>query len=287
MKGVVNMKVKEIRLDTIRLDGGTQIRESMDQKLVEQYREAIIDGQEFPPVDVFDDGDAIWLADGFHRWHATDSAGLVKIKANIREGTQRDAILFAVGANATHGLARSNADKRKAVLTMLTDEHVNADDNGNPWSDNAIAKKCGVSHPFVGSIRASLETVTSDERSYTTKHGTTATMNTKNIGKTLAKVYVTDDGEELDNVTEIKTTQRTLTTKEADPNEDAEDVGIGTRFSTDSTATTPRKSKIAGADLEELRGLLSKLKQLTDVPSMQLSPLAIRRVVDAMATLVL
>ena len=276
------MKVKEIRLDAIRLDGGTQIRESIDQKLVEQYREAIIDGQEFPPVDVFDDGDAIWLADGFHRWHATDSAGLVKIKANIHEGTQRDAILFAVGANATHGLARSNADKRRAVMTLLND------DEWSGWSDNQIAKQCGVHHDTVGRLRpaGSLAESASDTRTYTTKHGTTATMNTKNIGKTLAKVYVTDDGEELDNVTEIKTTQRTLTTTEADPNEDAEDVGMGVRFSIDKRATASRKSKINGDDLNELRELLERLKTLTDVPSMQFSPVTIRQVVKQLIELV-
>lgn len=49
------------------------------------------------------------------------------------------------------------------------------------WSDRAIAKHVGVSHPFVAAERRSLVTVTSEEsaeRTYTTKHGTQATMDT-------------------------------------------------------------------------------------------------------------
>ena len=74
----------------------------------------------------------------------------------------------------------SNADKRKAVLTLLEDEE------WSKWSDNEIAQKCEVSQPFVSKLRSSLITVISDkgqaDRTYTTKHGTTATMKTGNIG---------------------------------------------------------------------------------------------------------
>ena len=61
-----------------------------------------------------------------------------------------------------------------------------ADDEWVAWSDNQIAEKCSVSQPFVSSIRRSLKTNVSEKpasRSYTTKHGTTATMKTGNIGK--------------------------------------------------------------------------------------------------------
>jgi hypothetical protein len=68
---------------------------------------------------------------------------------------------------------------------MLTNDLVRLNDKGVARSDNDIAKRCGVTHPYVGKIRASLVTVTSDQRAYTTKHGTTATMNTGAIGKTV------------------------------------------------------------------------------------------------------
>ena len=50
------------------------------------------------------------------------------------------------------------------------------------WSDRKIAEVCSVSHPFVAGVRSSLVTVTSEERTYTTKHGTTSTMKTGRIG---------------------------------------------------------------------------------------------------------
>ena len=61
----------------------------------------------FPPVIVFREGDDYWLADGFHRVAARRQAGIRHIEAEIREGTKRDAVLYAAGANAHHGLRRT------------------------------------------------------------------------------------------------------------------------------------------------------------------------------------
>jgi hypothetical protein len=72
-----------------------------------------------------------------------------------------------------HGLRRTNEDKRKAVLGTLA---LRPD-----WSDRAVAKHVGVGYTLVATVRASLPAAGSDtpaERTYTTKHGTTATMDT-------------------------------------------------------------------------------------------------------------
>jgi hypothetical protein len=95
----------------------------------------------------------------------------------MRQGTRRDAILHAAGANAAHGLRRTNADKRRAVETLLRDEE------WSKWSDREIARLCAVSHPFVSQIRQSLTGNITSEKTYTTKHGTTTTMDTSNVGK--------------------------------------------------------------------------------------------------------
>lgn len=63
------------------------------------------------------------------------------------------------------------------MLRLLEDEEWSA------WSDREIARRCAVSNNFVSSLRPSLSTVDS-EKTYTTKHGTTATMNTERIGRT-------------------------------------------------------------------------------------------------------
>lgn len=121
----------------------------------------------FPPVTVFCDGSEFWLADGFHRVEAVKALAWSEIAADVKQGTRRDAVLYSVGANATHGVPRTNADKRRAVLTMLNDpEWVQ-------WSDREIARRCAVNEHLVAEVR-DLVTASSrsEDRTYTTKHGT-------------------------------------------------------------------------------------------------------------------
>jgi hypothetical protein len=83
------------------------------------------------------------------------------------------------GETTKYGSAHA-ADKRKAVMTLLQDEE------WGKWSNREIARHCAVSHRMVNDLRSSLEQCSSEPpppRTYTTKHGTTATMNTSNIGK--------------------------------------------------------------------------------------------------------
>ncbi|WP_435481371.1 hypothetical protein [Variovorax sp. RT4R15] len=131
----------------IRIDGGTQSRVSLNQETVAEYAEAYKAGAQFPAVTVFFDGTDRWLADGFHRFFAAKAAGKKTILESIIPGTLRDAVLFSLTANGTHGLKASNADKRKAVETLLNDCEWAG------WSDRKIAEHCGVSHPFVAAIR--------------------------------------------------------------------------------------------------------------------------------------
>src|SRR5262249_45028761 len=95
----------------------------------------------------FQDGEDYWLADGFHRCAAAEAAQLTEIEADIQPGTQREAVLYAVGANAEHGLRRTNADKRRAVLTLLQDRE------WGQWSDHKIAQMTHTTQPFVSKLR--------------------------------------------------------------------------------------------------------------------------------------
>ena len=128
-------------------DGGAQMRVEMSEQTIADYAEEMSTGTVFPPVIVYYNGDAYWLADGFHRVEAARKIGREIIEAEIREGSDRDAILHGIGANARHGLRRTQADKRHAVETLLR----------NPvwsnWSDRHIAKVANVDHKTVGKIR--------------------------------------------------------------------------------------------------------------------------------------
>lgn len=178
------MSTDNIGISVIRTDGGTQARAGLDEATVIEYMDAMRDGAEFPPVVLFYDGTDYWLGDGFHRVEARrrlkdeGQGGIIAV--DLRQGTRRDAVLFAAQANASHGLRRSADDKRRAVMCLLNDEE------WGKWSDREIARRCHVSPTLVGKLRGEVVTVHVDsepvERTYTTKHGNTATMQTANIG---------------------------------------------------------------------------------------------------------
>jgi hypothetical protein len=143
--------VQRISLAAITIDPAVQQREAgTSQAIVADYAEAMRDGVAFPPIDVFRDEDgATYVANGFHRFDAHRSAhpGVEEIECRVRSGNRDDALLFACGANAQHGLRRSRSDKIKAVTTLLCSERWSG------WSDREIARQCRVSHGFVAAVR--------------------------------------------------------------------------------------------------------------------------------------
>ena len=181
------MSVESLKLKNLKINGGTQPRDAISNQTVDEYAEAMRNGEAFPPVVVYHDGASYWLVDGFHRYHAHRRTNKDAIQADIREGTLRDAVLYSLSVNVDHGLRRTNADKRKAVTTMLINELVAVDEDGKPWSDRAIAKQCAVHHSFVSRTRGSLSPSDSENsskpRAYTTKHGSKAVMKTARIGR--------------------------------------------------------------------------------------------------------
>jgi hypothetical protein len=141
-----------LAIGSIRRDPGIQQRVGIAPALVDDYAETIADWIERAPVVVFDDGQpGYWLADGFHRVAAAERSGLDTIPAAVRQGTRRDAMLFAVGANRMQGQRPTRADKRRAVETLLADPEWSA------WSDRRIADEAGVSPTTVGNIRREVE----------------------------------------------------------------------------------------------------------------------------------
>ena len=163
--------LKDLPLDAIRLDGGTQPRAAIDAETVREYAERMKAGDHFPPVQVYFDGTDHWLSDGFHRVKAAAEAGQTTIQADVWEGTRDDAFWMSLAANRTHGLPRSHVDKERAVKAALA---------ARPkLSDRAIADHLGVSPSTVAKYRPTVQIGQSTER--TGKDG--RTINTANIGK--------------------------------------------------------------------------------------------------------
>ena len=175
------MTAKALSLSEIRIDGGTQPRAEISVTTVRGYAELLSAHIVLPPPDVFFDGVTYWLADGFHRFFAAKQIERTAITCTVHSGTKRDAVLFSVSANHSHGLQRTNEDKRKAVMTLLRDEE------WSTWSNAEISRRCGVDSSTVDKWRVrSLPESGSEkpsEPTYTTKHGTTATMQVGKIGR--------------------------------------------------------------------------------------------------------
>jgi uncharacterized ParB-like nuclease family protein/chromosome segregation ATPase len=136
-----------MKLSQIKVDAGLQLRAKLNEQAIEDYAHVLREGGKMPPVVLFHDGTTYHLADGWHRYFAHKKAGLEIINADVREGTRRDAIYFALSANSKNGLHRTNEDKIKAVMTMLDDVE------WSEQSDREIAIACDVSHPFVARLR--------------------------------------------------------------------------------------------------------------------------------------
>ena len=137
--------IKKLNLSEIVTDAGTQVRAGLNEITVAEYTSALADGAKFPPLVVFHDGDRHILADGFHRIQAAIKNGARVIECDVFKGGKADALKFALGCNAHHGLRRTNADKRHAVGMALR-EFPNV-------STVAISKMCLVGDELVAELR--------------------------------------------------------------------------------------------------------------------------------------
>jgi uncharacterized ParB-like nuclease family protein len=169
-----------LSLDVITTEG-TQARVTLSTTVIHEYADALQQGDEFPPIDVYYDNTTYWLADGFHRLQAAKQAGRDTIAAIMHQGGQREALLHALGANDTHGHRRTDTDRRHAVELMLADPEWRA------WNNSAIARQCRVSEFLVRTVRQELEPATEtpgppEQTRKVTRGGKTFTMRTGRIG---------------------------------------------------------------------------------------------------------
>lgn len=142
--------MKQINLHTIRTDGGTQSRISLNQDVVNEYSELMADGVKFPPLACYHDGSDYWLVDGFHRYFALKKNGASLVDIEVTAGTLREAQLKSKAVNHDHGLRRTNADIHKAIKDMLMDEE------WSKWSLGEIAKWVGTSKTTIHRVKGTM-----------------------------------------------------------------------------------------------------------------------------------
>jgi ParB-like chromosome segregation protein Spo0J len=167
--------MKVMNLAALVLDPRLQSRVEINEDTVSEYATDIEAGDQFPPVIVFFDSTHFYLADGYHRYYGHKRAGKVSIQCEVINGTIRDAIYYSTAVNAKHGMRRSYADRRKAVMILLDDFE---------WSlksNTEIAKHVGVSISFVSNLR-STNGKTPEKVQYTTPSGEVKTRE-KNTGR--------------------------------------------------------------------------------------------------------
>jgi hypothetical protein len=152
-----NGTTRRLGLRQIILDPRHQCRASISDEAVDRYAEKASAGGKWdgkpPRVYQDDEKGKYWLADGWHRYKAHQKAGMKEMECEVVKGSFDDALLYAVGANATHApLPRTNADKRLAVEVYLNYRHEKGE-NVAEISGREIGRACNVNNETADKVR--------------------------------------------------------------------------------------------------------------------------------------
>ena len=169
-------KLQDLPISSLRLDGGTQARVGLDPDTVETYAEVLEkEAGEWPfgPIDVFFDGDQYFVADGFHRTMAGEKVKRSTVPCRVHQGTAKDARIFSMTANDTHGLRMNREDKRACVEWLL--------DNVGKLPQQQLADTSGASLRTVQRIVADRRPNTPKARSSSSESGATSSASSEKV----------------------------------------------------------------------------------------------------------
>ena len=147
------MPVTMILLEEITIHPKLQSRaDPIEDEITEEVVQELIEHPdlELPPVGLVNE-EKKWMWDGHGRFKWYTMAKRIKIPAEVKTGEFGDALELSWGANAEHGVRRTNRDKQKAVRSALMSKRARS------WSDNKIAKHCKVSQFMVSQMRKKLQ----------------------------------------------------------------------------------------------------------------------------------
>lgn len=167
--------MSNLRIADISVDLKVQLKQrGIDENTVRAYIDALTNDATFPPIVVFQDGNSLWLADGFHRVSAYRFCGRQEVEADVRIGSRDEAIVYAATANAATGRPMSREQKKEAgerLIKMTGD------------SNMEIARKLAIADVTVMRWREKLSsTFVEDKKRIAHRNGTAYEINTANIG---------------------------------------------------------------------------------------------------------
>ena len=144
------MAQKWVSIEKITFDSKYQVRRSVTDDVQTEYQAIAESGKEsgWPfkaPIEIVSVAGVLYLTDGWQRCGACLKAGRSKVWAEVIEGDLDMVMARACGANADHGVRRTDDDKRNAVRMALAQ-----------WPKKPaveIAEICRVSQALVGKIR--------------------------------------------------------------------------------------------------------------------------------------
>lgn len=159
-KKVAKPTISLVKIERIGGDPRLQMREGINETVVEEYVEQVKLRQEKgehgefpgkPLVTFFDKKEKKeWLADGYQRLEAYKRCGLKSVTVERHEGSFREAWLYALSANAGHGLKRSKNDIAKAIRAVLLDAEL------KDLSTVKIAELVKCSSQYVSKVKAEI-----------------------------------------------------------------------------------------------------------------------------------
>lgn len=154
----------KVKLADIVDDKTIQCRADLNLEKIDEYAERMSEGVKFPEIVLFDDGHHnYYIGDGWHRFEAMKQLSMLDCVADVQHGGRIAALKHALSANATHGLARRNIDKRRAVEIALREFP--------DLSSRAIAEMAAVNHVTVQKVKEALVNLTNAPATVTTTDG--------------------------------------------------------------------------------------------------------------------
>lgn len=150
MVAASTIEERDVPLAAVEVLVDLQLRAKTCESTVADYAQDMRDGDEFPAVRLFSEGEngaaRFFIGDGNHRVLAARACGRETIRARVSPGGRAAALEFAFTANMKNGLRLTPADRIRRIEVALATHP--------DWSTNRLAEFLRVRQSAVATVRA-------------------------------------------------------------------------------------------------------------------------------------